>query len=89
VERLWIFLGVFAVAFPYLYRRLRRERERGVANAGEGLARDAEKHMAGTGLVIASILVLAAIAEGSAPVLALAVLLFALALWRLRAARET
>ena len=88
LTRLWIFLGIFAVLFPLLYWRMKREQEAGVADPGQGLIRGMERRSASVGLVIALILLGAGLAKGQLLVLGAALLLFAFSLWRLRTARD-
>ena len=88
LTRLWIFLGIFAVLFPLLYWRLKREQETGVPDPGQRLLRGVERRSASSSLVVALILIGVGLAQGQPLILAAALLLFAFALWRLRTAED-
>ncbi|HEU5253197.1 MAG TPA: hypothetical protein VFU16_07730 [Solirubrobacterales bacterium] len=84
LTRLLLTLGIFLVAFAYLYWRLRRERDRGVEpdESSERLTRWTVRGSSTVGLAVAAVLLLAGIAEGSLPIVAAALALIAFQLWR-------
>jgi hypothetical protein len=85
MERIWIFLGLFAVFFAIYYRRLRSEG--GEGTAVDGMLREAEQRSAIGTLVVASILIVVSAVQGSLLVLLVSLLLFAFGVWRLRNSR--
>jgi hypothetical protein len=84
LTRLLVAAGIFAVASPVIYWRLKREQDQGV-NPEESLERMNRWTIRGSstaGIVIAAVLLLAGIAEGSLFIVIGALALIALQIWR-------
>jgi Flp pilus assembly protein TadB len=82
--RLWILLGIFALAFPLFYWRLKREQDRGTdpEDSMERLNRWTIHGSSTAGIVIAVVILLAGVAEVNLFIIAGALALIAFQLWR-------
>ncbi|HEY6731583.1 MAG TPA: hypothetical protein VI039_11215 [Solirubrobacterales bacterium] len=84
LTRLLMAVGIFAVAFPLLYWRLKRDESQGI-NPEESLEQMNRWTVRGSstaGIVIAAVLVVAGIAEANLVIIAGALALIAFQIWR-------
>ena len=84
LTRLLVTLSVFAAAFAFLYRRLKREQDQGI-DSEESLERINRWTIHGSstaGIVIAVVILIAGIAEANLFIVAGAFALIAFQLWR-------